>query len=381
MQVPEINAKTPVTNGSGVFIARNKKSTVSEETHKKAYAIFHKYSLANSPENFSNRENLILKEIKAIDPNLEITFIPRTLYELAMIKMFIDEDVKNGKSCEGLEVNQRAVNGFEKKCLHSYIARDPGNDLANEVIDLAFKMNNYFVHQLKKHKGMLTFAQIEKFTKKEIDGLITYSNSFDKNWDRSKINLGPAVYFGLKKQLSEERPNMAIEKEDKTLITNVLKFDCSEEARENVFIYRGGDFSKNNIVTPKGHAHVFSFGTSLFAGAVYDPGACVYKYSKAGKDCGGYFNDTFAIKIPVKEISDSCFQIPLTHPICQLLGHGETFHARNKLWMEATPNDGHFCMAMDYDYLRMDTNKKSLQNRVQFYFQNYSYMLRSASIN
>jgi hypothetical protein len=71
----------------------------------------------------------------------------------------------------------------------------------------------------------------------------------------------------------------------------------------------------------------YSFGSGLFAGALFRQGATAYVYARDSKD--GY-----VMAVPASEVAASdLFFIPKKHTICHLASnHGVVFHPRTKVW-------------------------------------------------
>lgn len=117
----------PIKKGYGeyvVFLSNRKKLSVS--TFEKVYSVLTRHSPShimhsNSrisqkiKEEYAARYELISKTIKLIDQDLEVAFIPRTLYELVLIRKCIKEDLKRGEICKFLNPQKHSQAHIERR--------------------------------------------------------------------------------------------------------------------------------------------------------------------------------------------------------------------------------------------------------------------------
>ncbi|PJD97597.1 MAG: hypothetical protein CK425_02925 [Parachlamydia sp.] len=107
----DMRASHPIISGQGEYVAYHVKDdqrlAVSLETYEKVYEIFAKhlphFSKSSLLEEGSKRYESLRTKIKEIDPSLEITFIPRTLYELIYIQGCIEEDLTHKAICPRID--------------------------------------------------------------------------------------------------------------------------------------------------------------------------------------------------------------------------------------------------------------------------------------
>ncbi len=119
----------PIKKGYGeyvVFLKGCDRKKLSAPMFAKVYSVLSRYSPArimytnneNSQkvkEEYADRYELISKNIKLIDQDLEVAFIPRTLYELVLIRKCIKEDLKRGEICKFLNPQKHSKAHIERK--------------------------------------------------------------------------------------------------------------------------------------------------------------------------------------------------------------------------------------------------------------------------
>lgn len=93
-----------VQDGYGELILRVKEGDsfrpVTKEEYDQAYWIFRKYvvRVEAAPMHMDkSRIEMMREELRAINPNMVGTFIPRTLYDLIFIRKSIEEDIETEK--------------------------------------------------------------------------------------------------------------------------------------------------------------------------------------------------------------------------------------------------------------------------------------------
>lgn len=138
---------------------------------------------------------------------------------------------------------------------------------------------------------------------------------------------GPTTNFGCESSRGSIKPMGIRNETDAQMIRNAIALDCSKIAQKAFFLYRGADFQKDSTScwSDKDKPYSLSYGTSLFAGCLYDGGATAFHYMRNGKNA-------YAVPVPFDQLNDSPFYIPPTHIVAQLFGDGEIFHGRTKIW-------------------------------------------------
>lgn len=397
--------------GQGEYIAFHKlpngeKEELSRDTFEQVYKILNHYSPAaiinrgsdKAAEECSYRYELIKTKIKEIDSTLEVVFIPRTLYELIFIRKCIKEDLKHGNICSFLEPSDhkpsrlRHLNGdqdqikkyleaeslekAQRKCWHLAYFEDAGDNEDQNVKDVAFRLNKVIIKTLSPSSEGFTYQEISILAEKEIQFLKKYrekcSENFEKRKNDKNVHLifststpGPTTNFGYDFSCIK---TMSIQNDtDAQLVRNAIALDCSKIAQHSFFLYRGSKFEKDSVVSleDKDIAYSDSFGTSLFAGCIYDPGATAMYYMLNKK------NDAYAISVPFTQLHLSPFYIPPTNTVAQLFGYGETFHSRTKAWkdFDLKKIDGINCAANHdkRDHLKSDLSKDEFIAQFQSY--------------
>lgn len=306
-----------------------------------------------------------------IDSDLEITFLPRTLYELMLIRECIEEDLREGEICEGVLTDVQRLLHYPKfkssiygkslgllgtphqfdsegktkeekmalrerlrkymqarNCWHICCFDDAGDEKTEEVKTIAFRINQVAVKKLPISTiGHLSYQKISQLVEQELDYFRTYFQNAKKIWkERRKgkntsmmVRSGPAVSFAAANDCGTMATGICDDNQSR-IIRNVIALECSQIARKAFFIYRGAQIKMDSNL-----GHSLSYGTSLFAGIMFDVNATAYHFMRKAA------NAAFAVQIPFEKIKESPFYVPLTHPICQIFGIGELFHARSKV--------------------------------------------------
>lgn len=314
--VKEPDQDKEIKDGYGEFVVSSKKGGfISQETFNTVQPLILKY------QDDKERIKKINEEVSKISKDLQVTFIPRTLYELIFVSKVIKSDkieieVNKGKAFYEKEV----VIGFSQKSFKDI-----------KPAPLAFKVNNLIVKELKLcKKPILTFEKISKHTKEKIEEFVKVYEDRPKKIDTRNYTL--REYFELPGRTNGCDGIAFLDERRKNIVRNMVALECSEEAKNAYIICRGAsDFlffdttlpkdtlvSKNNIIS-------VSFGTSLFAGIVNGENrtSTVFTYQAS------YESDSYAVFVPKSDTSPP-FYIPKENAVEQFLGSGEAFHARTK---------------------------------------------------
>lgn len=349
-----------IDNGNGEFIVFSKnKRKVSQETYLKVYKIFNKYSLINIAnkhpndrlkieELCKNRANKIREKVAKIDKSLEIAFIPRTLYELALLKKCINEDIKNGrKACSLLEQAQVGkMKPTREKCWHANCFPNPGDNTDPCVQDVAFRLNKSIASSMFKDGKGLSFEEWLDTAEKEINLLIRYGADEDLFISKENgENESPATRFNSPpyklSPLSCDAAKMLA-----NMIRNAAALECTELAQTSLLLYRSSHikndntfkFNNKNEETSDIQDYTLvslSYGTGLFAGSIYDMGAAPY-----GVKCKMFdYPDTYVIPVPAHEHASGTFFIPDVNAVSQFFAYGENFHVRTQIGDAVPIND------------------------------------------
>lgn len=327
-----------IESGYGEYIIYRAESSkaqgfaVDRETFEKCYQVFLK---AKQIFIESEKRKFLKQQINKIDPTIKLIFIPRTLYELCFIEKCIKETIRRGQICNNS--NRSKMNQPERKCWHGTSFTDFGDDQNSIIINLAYRLNKSIFKEINLNKDQaIRYEQIVSLANEKISFLKScHTNSNSKTssklqeiTDCSRIEITNNMISESEKGSCSKPIGIATEKM-KELVLNVIALECSEIAKGKLILYRGSKINndipleydeKGNVTFVQG----LSFGTGLFSGGMNDPGAAAFYYMRKST------NDAIALLVPQEEESVSPFAIPKTHPLCQMFGYGEKWHARSR---------------------------------------------------
>ena len=335
------------------------KEEISRDTFERVYGILNRYSpmgIINSGKNGKNGKNgetcsdryrLIRSKIAEVDATLEVVFIPRTLYELIFIRKCIKEDLKQKGICSGLcqgihtwnleefKGDQIKYTAFlesvksarlKRKCWHLCYFADAGDNDHPGVKDVVYRLNQYIVRKLISSNEGFTYGELSERVEKEIQFLKEYyQNPISEIL--SCATPGPTTNFATESTRGSIKPMGIRNENDAEIIRKAFALDCSKEATSGIILYRGGDFSRDSPFAwgDRNIPYSLSYGTSLFAGCLFDGGATAFHYMRSRKNA-------YALLIPLDQLRNNLFYVPQAHSVTQLFSEGEIFHARTKAW-------------------------------------------------
>lgn len=405
----EIN-QGKITVGQGEYIVFHKSSTgekqpLSREKFEQVYQILLQHSprvLANSGsenaiEECANRYELIKAKLKKIDPTLEAVFVPKTLYELIFIRKCIQEDLRHKKICPYLSQQGISLEFFggdqqkyenylsdkekkqkEMKCWHlCYFdnASKENNEHAG-VKDVAYRLNKAMLKAFDPPTEGFTHQEFSTLAEKEIEFLKAHhknsSEAEEKRRKGEKVELvcncsypGPTTNFGFESSRGAIKSMGICNEAAAQIIRNAVALECSKIAQNVLFLYRGSNFQKDLISNNrkgKDISYSLSYGSSLFAGCVYDGGATAFHYMRNAENA-------YAIPVAFDQINESPFFIPSMHTLAQLFAEGEIFHARTKSWKDFDVKEmgGIMDCSEERGYLASNLSQEELKSRFQAY--------------
>lgn len=388
----------PIVAGFGEYVVFHSKgdqrTPVTFETYEKVHAIFceHLPHLTKNSviEEGEQRYHFLRAKVQEVDPSLELTFIPRTLYELTYLDQCIFEDFLQKKVCPRIEYlyqmdrlktmeandeidtkdaadclkifsSKMIGSRPEKMCWHLTYFLNSTGDVQNEhVKEIAFRLNNAFSGVLP-HSNPLTYTEIQGMTKNILRSFkkLSPDSTSNEHTIAKKISdsslvwnvdfVTPTGSFSLNKEDLPKRVaskffSLAITKNgvEGQIIQNCVAAECSRLAHNHFLLYRGGDLINDKIRLPSGEPHSLSFGTSPFAGGVYDAGAAAFHFMRI-KD-----RNAFIVPIPFTQAEKGLYYFPRSHAVCQLTSKGLFFHVRSKAPAGLEPSrkiygiEGHF---------------------------------------
>lgn len=366
-----------ITMGQGEYLIFHKlptgeKKQLLPETFEQVYKVLLLHSPAalvnsgseNPIEDCTNRYELLRAKLKEIDSTLEAVFIPRTLYELVFIRKCIQEDLKHKGICPDLDPSSHTISPkrfkndaayqkyledqkadqLKRKCWHLCYFTDTGDNNHAGVKDVAYRLNKVMLKAFDPSSEGFSHQEFSAFAEKEIEFLKIYHKNCLKTTEKlrkgenveiifSNSTPGPTTNFGYECTHGSIKPMCIRNETDAQIIRDSIALDCSKIAQHSLFLYRGADFKKDSTScwSDKDKPYSLSYGTSLFAGCVYDGGATAFHYMRNGQNA-------YAIPVPFDQLNDSPFYVPTTHTVAQLFGNGEIFHARTKAWKDSDVN-------------------------------------------
>lgn len=380
-----------VHNGFGEYLAyrinsEGIKESVTQDEYKIIFEIIENIRSLKGDQFPENRHCYLKTKIQEkLGSEIQIAFIPRSLYELIYLQECVQEDLNNGncglsfaigteqlwydikvetqkqeygiddkiKTEERWSKNEAKIQEilkthFWQHCKFSdtdykiNLALND-SDCRQEYIQMvAARLNKValekFNFQNENAEGF-SFLEIEQVTKTCLDffkdiSLETSANHHkalsieDNNYGYPRASMAKVFATDL------SWPLRIKEKGHEQIVNKAIKLECSVEAINHLILYRGSKNSEdavlinsyffvNNCVIEKPLQHSLSFG-SLLGGALYDRGACAFKFMRSPE------NDALAYVVPLNKLLEgkTPFTIPNVHPLITMMSWGEYFHGR-----------------------------------------------------
>jgi hypothetical protein len=274
------------------------------------------------------------------------TFIPRTLYELVLVRKMIAEDLRHGSLCDMLHprFHGNDTKSTRTKCYHlccfegfSNISEDDPNVKITKQ-----KIDKHFTKRLSLSEQQFTATQIMDMTNEHLEYLKQIYKEAQEDLKQGKETVsscstpGPTSCFRYHSFRGSCRPMGIACESEAEIVRNAIRLECSV-ADDDVIFYRGSRFDLDNvnIITIEGKEipYSLSFGSGLFTGCVFDPGATPFSFMKVAE------NNAYAIVVQKSKLSTSPFFNPPTGIIPQMYGMGESFHPRTKGWKDCPVNE------------------------------------------
>ena len=253
----------------------------------------------------------------------------------------------------------------QEGCWHShYFTKIEVN--SEEIQSLAFRLNEVALTHLNKNADRTLF--VDGLTHDQWLNLLNEKLNFLKENRKKASSIDFRNGLGSTAQFLCDggrcNPMGIRDEKDEQLYKNALKLDCSDSAKSCAWIYRGGDFQKDSLVSwdNENRPYSLSYGTSAFAGCIFDPTATAMYYMQKRDTPNAY-----AIPIRFKDLADSPFYVPNSHTLVQLCSDGEVFHARTKAWKNFNPKDmGGFNLGVDggeRSHLKSELTREDLMKK------------------
>lgn len=383
----DINDCDLINHGYGEFVcyrvdSEMTKISLDHSLYDQCYQLFRQASLVSAENKI---HEFLDRELTQIDPAIKISFIPRTLYELFYIESCVKETFRLKSICKNINPHKDDLTDSDSKCWHRNCFRDFGDDQDKKIISLSYRLNNRIMRKLKTTKsGTLSYDLIIALANEKLAFLAScYAGSKSDLSQQLESCLGKSDYIGISANMCIDydwqacKPLGISSERVKKLALNAIALECSSLAKGKFILYRGARFDKDFPIVYEDsgqikYIHSLSYGSGLFAGGMYDPGATVFHYLQ-NQD-----NHAFAVLVPKAEAASSPFAIPTTHPLCQIFGKGEEFHARSRApiinitgetWVGCINGPKKLLKEIPERFL-LAIDPQQFENKFQYYMQN-----------
>jgi hypothetical protein len=275
---------------------------------------------------------------------------------------------------------------LSQTCWHicRFTDKIPGDDNHTYVRCLAYRLNTLLIERLNPQKS-LTGKELSKVLEEELSFYKEFCITFSqKNHEGSKflspVN-GLSQNFGRKTRRYHCFHAMGIDENRAQVLRNAVALECNKVAKNAFVLYRGAN-NDLSVINRLNHSsfnnskiNSFSFGTSLFAGVLYDDSGTPFFYTTEKHQ------NTFTIVIPHREYTESPFYVPSSHPIVQFSSKGEFFHPRSKVCQEAI--DSEYIFGIDAlnprkhasAHLFLNLSSKEIYEKLSRYYTQNCYYL------
>jgi hypothetical protein len=363
-QIAQERISQKITTGQGEYVVfypstLTEKKNLTKASYSQVYAVINQFSpiaIINEEasddvakqEKCEKRYELIKLEIKKIDSDLEVAFVPSTLYELIFIRKCIEEDLKQGTICPLiLPINhttkvehydkQNDYDNFvremskqkkERKCWHLCCFEDFGENDHPSVEKVAQRLNEVVVETLKPTSEGFSVPEFIQHVNEQLNFFKNHHKTCCKKIENvptlvAEGKIGPTINFGYEEIGESDLKPMGIrDDKDAQIIRNAVALECSEIAKKSFLIFRGADYQMDSICRNK-RVQSLSYGYRLFSGGIFDGGATAYTYMRNAKNA-------YATPVPFEQLKNSPFYISIANTVALLFSRGEIFHCRTK---------------------------------------------------
>lgn len=302
--------------------------------------------LSSGPEHAYAEERFIRKKIQEIDARYDVVFIPTSLYEVLTLN-----EMRNNNKFMATFKNKMLPWDFESLAQGSYESVHTMHD--REYIDLFFDNNSKIVNFLFQKYPDFQIAANANIMADEIEirseeipvvAINSSKDNFSNKVCRDRVPLDKFLDTVCTDQTSIFYPYFGKSIASNKLLAQVMAIEYQARKQNKALLFRTNniidikiDDSSEGVsclamtlhVKAQNQAHTNSFGNSLFAGVVNDPGACVYHLS-------GIYKNTFGLFLDKKDYiekgqSSDLFLVSPVSSIISLGGRNEWFHSRSKV--------------------------------------------------
>lgn len=303
--------------------------------------------------------DFVRKKIKAISKDLDVIFVPTTLYELFVITMINFEKLSTFSqnpdlfNIFSLNISKNVFTNI-KQWIGSIVyslsdaerVKQEINKEYNKFNDKIFGTLFQGLSILNFHKMFIQYLQEQFF----MDFFLLKIDKIHNILSAKRYNIMEKFLNKIKSQETFKLAVTIDASDQLNIIKKSIDLDYQAFEGNKALLYRGSDFL--NIPSVYGRKKILattvlgatsdtsfqkiisinpyslSFGNSLFAGCYNDSGACAYYYLKRIKDMG------YAILINklgyIDNYNSNLFFIAPLATEVGLLGSGEWFHSRSK---------------------------------------------------
>lgn len=368
-----------IKNGYGEYLVYRSspdggKIAISDVEYESIFEVIEAARLENPNDRHSHLEGKIQEKL---GKDVNIAFIPRTLYEQIFLHASIQEEsekhrILNAKelmtarallrpreeisgfkltSEERKKIIERSMKqGFWQLCIYDDIDYEEGFKNRHEddyrkahLVKIASKLNVVALSKFKGNGKGFAFAELADVQREELHFFKSLKDpNSEIHAQAKKVSVMQGYTLAdrfIKEDGRDLHPLGVRNARDEEILQKALQLECSAEAVNQLILYRGAEFDKDEVTRKKSSyspdspilANTLSYGTSLYGGALYDGGATAVRYMRDG------WEDAQAMIVPLKEhlAGHTPFHAFLVHPLISLCSHGEVFHARTKLWNHA----------------------------------------------
>ncbi|MCE5316437.1 MAG: DUF648 domain-containing protein [Parachlamydia sp.] len=357
----EMQTNKEVQAGYGEYVVFREtaagKQLVEKEVYERVDAVFKHYTPHRNPAAGhlpgQERYTQIRNQVKAISPDLEVAFIPRTLLELIFLRQCVEEDLTKGQICHMLSPHMRKPAALEalknRVCWHKCYIDEEHTAASQEerIKDVSFAFNNALVKKLPSKGRLLSFDSISLLLN---DHLRFFRDLHESSRTAMSVKAhrmancnfpGPTTQLAVESSRGQIRSMGISNEEQERIVSNAVTLECSKVAETSLLVYRGGNLQED-LPQQYGAPYSLSYGTGLFAGALFDGGATAFHFMRqtSKNNWLGKSREAYAVPVPCDELKTSPVHIPGGSVVEQISAHGEWFHARSKCWKLLRPEDG-----------------------------------------
>ncbi len=361
-----------IQDGHGEWIVRKRAADgfepVNLATYTQVSKIFEEYhpvkwAMEQDEALLPQRVTLLKEKVKSIDGSLELTFIPRTLYDLTFMRNSAEEDLAKEKDFlyqdpdhpTKLEIDQ--VRTLSEKYNQGWIR-------AGATLELAHRLNEIFSNILNT-----TLQNRPSFKYGELKGLLDrHLLFFQEVHEGSKSKIAekagsiaccnvrsPLSSFSSESTRGMLQPIGLKEEWMADIVRQALSLEC---LKGKIVMYRGSCFNVDYRFPP--YSHSLSYGMGLFAHFLNDYSACPFWYMRKSE------KDAHALVLDAHTLRKKVFFAPHKSALEDLFSMGEYVHGRSMLHTDHKGTESVFGIEKNPTYDKVPSFLKSPLTRGEF---------------